>query len=54
MVEGLANGLSTEAAAEALDISIATLRTHLQRIYAKTGTHTQGGLVRLALLRSIA
>lgn len=54
VVDALANGLSTETAATTLDISIATLRTHLQRIYAKTGARTQGGLVRLALLRSIA
>lgn len=53
VVDCLANGHSTEETAELLGISIATVRTHLQRTYAKTGARNQGGLVRLALLKAI-
>ncbi len=36
-------------AAESLTIKIATARTHLHRIFAKTGTRSQADLMRLVL-----
>jgi DNA-binding CsgD family transcriptional regulator len=33
--------------AEALDVGVATVRTHVQRLLAKTGTRRQSELVRL-------
>jgi DNA-binding CsgD family transcriptional regulator len=44
----LASGHSPESIAEELGASVATVRTHLQRAYAKTGTGSQAKLVRLA------
>jgi DNA-binding CsgD family transcriptional regulator len=46
----LACGLSLSKAASLLDISMATVRTHLQRIFSKTFTHHQAQLVALLLL----
>jgi DNA-binding CsgD family transcriptional regulator len=46
----LAGGLSLSKAASALDISMSTVRTHLQRIFNKTFTHHQAQLVALLLL----
>lgn len=40
----LASGASAEAAAEALGLSIQTIRTYLKRIMAKTGTRRQAKL----------
>lgn len=45
----LLDGCGLKAAAERLGISIATARTHLSHIFAKTGTHRQAQLVRLLL-----
>ena len=45
----LADGHSLADVCEALDISANTVRTHLKRIYTKTGTHRQSSLVRLVL-----
>lgn len=45
----LAEGESLEDAAELLGITRNTARTHLKRIFAKTGTNRQGALVRLLL-----
>ena len=49
----LANGLSVEATAARLRISLATARTHLKRILHKTGTHRQSELVRVLLLAAL-
>lgn len=43
----LAGGLGGKEAAEMLGISEPTLRTHLQRLYAKTGTSRQAKLLQL-------
>jgi DNA-binding CsgD family transcriptional regulator len=45
----LAPGLSPEAAAEVLGLALPTVRTHLQRIFAKTGTNRHTEFVRLML-----
>lgn len=45
----LARGLTLREAAIRLDVETSTIRTHLQRIYEKTGTHRQSELVRLLL-----
>jgi len=45
----LAQGRSLEATAAALGIAITTARTHLQRLFDKTGTSRQAELVRLVL-----
>lgn len=45
----LAPGLTPEAAAETLGLGLPTVRTHLQRIFAKTGTNRHGDFVRLML-----
>lgn len=49
----LADGLSTEEAAQALGIRLNTVRVHLRSIFAKTGVDRQAALVRL-LLNSVA
>lgn len=49
----LLRGRSVTEAADELGVSRNTLRTHLKRIFAKTGTHRQAELVRLCL-RSVA
>lgn len=46
----LMQGKSMERAAEELQVSLNTARTHLKRIFGKTGTRRQGELVRLLLL----
>ncbi len=43
----IAGGATPEETAIRLGISIETVRTHLKRIFAKTGTHRQADLVRL-------
>jgi DNA-binding CsgD family transcriptional regulator/PAS domain-containing protein len=45
----LAPGLTPEAAADMMGIALPTLRTHMQRIFAKTGTNRHADLVRLML-----
>jgi len=45
----LARGSSLQAAAKQQGVAINTVRTHLQRIYDKTGAHRQSELVRLLL-----
>jgi DNA-binding CsgD family transcriptional regulator len=40
-------GQGLQAAADSLGISLATVRTHLQNVFAKTGTRRQSQLVRL-------
>jgi DNA-binding CsgD family transcriptional regulator len=47
LAAALANGSTMEQAAGALDISIHTARTHLKRLFEKTGTRRQSQLVRL-------
>jgi DNA-binding CsgD family transcriptional regulator len=47
LAEHLLNGETLTHAAELLDISHNTARTHLQRVYQKTGTNHQGDLIRL-------
>ena len=43
----LAQGLGGKEAADMLGISEPTVRTHLQRIFSKTGTSRQADLLRL-------
>jgi DNA-binding CsgD family transcriptional regulator len=45
----LAQGDRVELIAENFSVSITTVRTHLQHIFEKTGTHRQAELVRLLL-----
>jgi DNA-binding NarL/FixJ family response regulator len=45
----LAQGLRLEDAAENGQVSLNTMRTHLRRIFCKTGTDRQADLVRLIL-----
>jgi DNA-binding CsgD family transcriptional regulator len=49
LAAALAEGESLEEAAELMGITRNTARTHLKRIFAKTGTNRQGALVRLLL-----
>lgn len=49
LAELLASGTDLPKAAMLLDISLSTVRTHLQRIYGKTDTHHQSELVALLL-----
>lgn len=46
----LVRGESVHDIAEATDTAIATVRTHLKRVFAKTGTSRQAELIRLVLL----
>jgi len=41
----LANGADTTACAQSLNLSLATVRTHLRNLFTKTGTHRQTELV---------
>jgi DNA-binding CsgD family transcriptional regulator len=43
----LASGEKAKAIAEALELSVATVRTHLRNIYAKTETNGQVELIAL-------
>lgn len=45
----IAEGKSLEAIVTERHIVIGTLRRHLHALFRKTGTHTQGGLIRLIL-----
>jgi DNA-binding CsgD family transcriptional regulator len=45
----IARGAEPKAIADEASVSITTVRTHLQRVYDKTGTHRQAELVRLVL-----
>ncbi|MBT8415469.1 MAG: LuxR family transcriptional regulator [Boseongicola sp.] len=45
----IADGVGVKGAADALGISVNTARTHLARLYAKTGVNSQTALVRLLL-----
>jgi DNA-binding CsgD family transcriptional regulator len=45
----LAEGATLEQAAAAMGVTRNTIRTHLKRVFAKTGTNRQGALVRLLL-----
>jgi len=42
-------GSNTRQIASELSVSFATVRTHLQHVFEKTGTHRQGELVRLLM-----
>lgn len=46
---GIADGRGIKPIADELSLSTATVKTHLQRIFVKTGTHRQAELVRLIL-----
>jgi DNA-binding CsgD family transcriptional regulator len=46
----LANGSSIESVADEMCISVGTVKTHVKRLFSKTGTHRQTELVRLLLL----
>jgi DNA-binding CsgD family transcriptional regulator len=45
----LVQGMAPAEAAEALGISLPTAKTHLARLFDKTGTSRQADLVRLAM-----
>lgn len=47
LTRAVCNGASVDQAAEQMTITAATVRTHLKRIYAKTGVRRQVDLVRL-------
>lgn len=47
VLEQIVTGRSPQEAAAELGVSIATIKTHLQKIFAKTGTRRQVGLVQL-------
>ena len=47
-MEVVVGGSSTEDAARTMGIAPSTLRTHLLRVYAKTGRHSRAELVQLA------
>lgn len=49
LAELIAGGEGLQSAADTLGISINTARTHLTRLYEKTGVHSQTALVRLLL-----
>jgi DNA-binding CsgD family transcriptional regulator len=45
----IVRGMSGPQAADKLEVSYNTLKTHLKRIFAKTGTRNQGALIRLII-----
>jgi DNA-binding CsgD family transcriptional regulator len=45
----IADGQGIKPIADELSLSTATVKTHLQRVFLKTGTHRQAELVRLLL-----
>ena len=47
LAELIADGLGMQESAEALGITRNTARTHMKRIYAKAGMHSQADLIRL-------
>jgi DNA-binding CsgD family transcriptional regulator len=49
VAELVAGGHGLKPIADELALSIATVKTHLQRVFAKTDTHRQAELVRLLL-----
>lgn len=52
LAEQVLTGASPRQAAEALGVTIHTVRTYLKRLYHKAGVKTQAGLVR-ALLKAV-
>ncbi len=48
----IVRGASARQAAEALAISYNTVKSHLKRVFAKTGTNGQGDLIRLVVGRA--
>lgn len=48
IIELLATGMNVQEAATALRVSTSTVRTHVQRILQKTGTHSQGAAIATA------
>jgi DNA-binding CsgD family transcriptional regulator len=49
----IVQGLSVAQIAEALNVSRATIRTHLSRLFDKTDTHRQGDLIHIAASLSV-
>lgn len=47
LVKALANGTTIEAFAETRQVSLATVKTQLQSVFAKTNTRRQSDLMRL-------
>lgn len=47
LVKALAGGLTAEAFAESRQVALATVKTQLQQVFAKTGTRRQSELMRL-------
>ena len=52
-VLALLEGGGLSAVAERLSVSLSTVRTLIQRVFAKTGTHRQSELVRLIMAPDI-
>jgi DNA-binding CsgD family transcriptional regulator len=48
----IVRGMSARQAAEGLAISYNTVKSHLKRVFAKTGTKRQGDLIRLIVGRA--
>jgi DNA-binding CsgD family transcriptional regulator len=46
----IAQGLAPHEIAEAFDVSLPTVKTHLQSLFSKTGTSRQADLVRLLMV----
>lgn len=49
LMQLLVQGMTVAEAADALGVSLPTARTHLARLFDKTGTSRQADLVRLAM-----
>lgn len=51
VLAGLVEGMTLKAIAAAQQVSVNTVRVHLQHLFAKTGLHRQSDLLRLVALR---
>jgi DNA-binding CsgD family transcriptional regulator len=49
LLDSILSGLGLAQAAEQIGVSLATARTHLQRIFDKTETSRQGELIHLVM-----
>ncbi len=49
VAEMLINGNDIQSVAQTMDVSVNTVKTHLRRMFEKTGTHDQPGLLSLLL-----
>ena len=53
VAEALIAGHDRQGAADHLNVSLNTVRTHLQRMFEKTGVHSQQALVRILLSAAV-